>query len=139
MSQTVIDTARKCGHTQVQDVTGKRPFDVESLTTFLQTSAARPLRNEKRHGVLAQSHTQPRQDAQKPDGTDEKVFDVEIEMPEHTIHREPYRWESVDPHASENSLLAFSMASSSRKVTVTWRWTSDGDAHTWISTVPRGR
>jgi hypothetical protein len=72
-------------------------------------------------------------------GSDEMVHDVEVSMPEHTILRGPYRWESIDPHAGENFLLAFSMASSSRKVTVTWRWTPDGDIQSWSSTVPPKR
>ncbi|SDR92770.1 hypothetical protein SAMN04489860_0404 [Paraoerskovia marina] len=72
-------------------------------------------------------------------GSDETVYAVQIEMPEHTIHRGPYRWESIDPHAGETFLLAFSMASSSRKVTITWRWAPDGDVQSWSSTVPPKR
>lgn len=30
-----IDVARSCGHAQSQDVSGKKPFEVESLTKFL--------------------------------------------------------------------------------------------------------
>jgi hypothetical protein len=72
-------------------------------------------------------------------GSDETVYDVQIEMPEHTIHRGPYQWESIDPHAGETFLLAFSMASSSQKVTVTWRWAPDGDVQSWSSNVPPKR
>jgi hypothetical protein len=68
-------------------------------------------------------------------GGTEPVYDVSLEPPAHTIHRGPYQWDRIDPRATTTFLLAFSMASSSRDVTVRWRWEPDGELQTWTSAV----
>jgi|GEM_PF-6654384 len=73
-------------------------------------------------------------------GSDETVYDVQVEPPEHTIFRGPEQWETIDPHAGVDFLLAFTMQSGSdRGVTVRWRWEPDGELRSWSSVAPPKR
>jgi len=69
-------------------------------------------------------------------GSIEPVFGVTLELPDHTVNRGPYTWERVDPRATVTFLVAFSLASSHRDLTVRWRWTPDGELESWTSVVP---
>lgn len=72
-------------------------------------------------------------------GSDEAVHDVRIEPPDNTVFRAPERWETIDPHAGENFLLAFTMQSADRKVAVLWRWEPEGEVQSWSSAIPPKR
>src|SRR5690606_27809732 len=49
------------------------------------------------------------------------AYDVRIDVPRDILTAGSYEWPKVDPRASVSFMLAFSLASSSRSVTVRWR------------------
>ena len=64
------------------------------------------------------------------------AYDVRVDVPKGIWSAGAHEWPKVDPRASVSLLLAFSMASSSRSVTVRWKNAPDGPDLEWTTDIP---
>ncbi|MDF2848998.1 MAG: hypothetical protein K0R97_2980 [Oerskovia sp.] len=69
-------------------------------------------------------------------GGNRTAFDVRIDVPQDIVTAGSYAWPKVDPRASVSFLLAFSMASRSRSVTVRWTNEPAGPEREWTTDIP---
>lgn len=68
-------------------------------------------------------------------GTDTE-YDVQVTPPEYSAAPLPMRFESIGPMSSVTFLIALTIASPNRNVTVTWRHGDEAEHRSWTGVLP---
>lgn len=69
-------------------------------------------------------------------GGSDTEYDVHVEPPEYSASPLPMDFESIGPMSSVTFLIALTMASPNRNVTVTWRHGDETERRSWTGVLP---